>query len=59
LFGDGVKPGDTITMKVAAVYGDEVEVLATAESADEPEMEDEQPPVITADQEIETAAEQA
>jgi hypothetical protein len=46
-------------MKVSAVYGDEVEVLATAESAEEPEMEDEQPPMVTADQEIETAAEQA
>ena len=26
IFSDGVKPGDTITLKVSAVYGDEVEV---------------------------------
>ena len=62
LFGDEVKPGDTITLKVSAIYGDEVEVLATAEPAeemeDEDEGEEETSPMMTADQEIEAAAEQ-
>lgn len=63
LFSDSVKPGDTITLKVSAVYGDEVEVSATASSEEEPEdveMEgEEEPAEMTADQEIESAAEQA
>lgn len=61
LFGDEIKPGDTITLKVSAIYGDEVEVAATAEPAeemeDEDEGEEEASPVMTADQEIEAAAE--
>lgn len=60
LFSDEVKPGDTITLKVSAVYGDEVEVSATATPGEEPEMEEEeqeeQPPMMTADEEIEAAA---
>jgi hypothetical protein len=66
LFSDEVKPGDTITLKVSAVYGDEVEVAATATpgpETEEPEMEEagemeEQPPMMSADDEIEAAAEQ-
>jgi hypothetical protein len=53
LFSDEVKPGDTITLKVSAVYGDEVEVSATATPGEEPEMEEqeqeEQPPMMTAE----------
>jgi hypothetical protein len=59
LFGTQVKPGDTITLKVSAVFGDEVEVSATAESGEEPEMEMEEeamPRRPTADEEIEAAA---
>jgi hypothetical protein len=58
LFGDGVKPGDTITMKVSAVFGDEVEVSATASSGapEELEMEEEEPSMMSADEEIEQAA---
>jgi len=59
LFSDDVKPGDTITLKVSAIYGDEVEVAASASSEEEPEeMEEEEPPRMTADEEIEAAAEQ-
>jgi hypothetical protein len=56
LFADGVKPGDTITLKVTALYGDEVEVSASA-SSEESEMEDEEgPQMMSADEEIEAAA---
>ena len=55
IFSDGVKPGDTITLKVSAVYGDEVEVSATASSGEPPELIE--PPPISADEEIEAAAE--
>lgn len=62
LFGDSLKPGDTITLKVSAIYGDEVEVAATASSGEEPEeleeLAEEVPPTLTADEEIEAAAEQ-
>lgn len=66
LFSDGVKPGDTITLKVTGIFPDEVEVSATAsyeepEEMEEPEEEDdemsERPPMMTADEEIERAAE--
>lgn len=56
LFSDQVKPGDTITLKVSAVYGDEVEVSATTASEQEPEEAEEMPTELTADQEIEAAA---
>jgi hypothetical protein len=56
IFGDGVKPGDTITLKVSAVFGDEVEVSASASPEQEPE-ENQEPPELTADEEIEAAAE--
>lgn len=56
LFGDAVKPGDTITLKVSAIHGDEVEVSATATSEEPGEMEPETPPRMTADEEIEAAA---
>jgi len=60
LFGDEVKRGDTITLKVSAVFGDEVEVSATASPGEESEMEEEEqeatPPRPTADEEIEAAA---
>jgi hypothetical protein len=59
LFADGVKPGDTITLKVSAIFPDEVEVSATA-SYEEPEeteeMEEQEPPMMSADEEIEAAA---
>lgn len=59
LFGDDVKPGDTITLKVSAIFGDEVEVAATASSENgSEEMEDEESPMMTADEEIERAAEE-
>lgn len=65
LFADGVKPGDTITLKVSAVYGDEVEVAATATpgpETEEPEeageMEEEMSPMMDVNDEIEAAAEQ-
>lgn len=57
LFGDQVKRGDTITMKVSAVFGDEVEVAATSVSGEDDELEQE--PMLqqpTADAEIEAAA---
>jgi hypothetical protein len=59
LFGDDVKPGDTITLKVSAIYGDEVEVAATATPAEPTEEteEPEAPPGPTADEEIEAASE--
>jgi len=57
LFNDGVKPGDTITLKVSAIYGDEVEVSASASSEEPKEMEDEESPMMSADEEIEAAAE--
>jgi len=58
IFGDEVKPGDTITMKVSAVFGDEVEVSASATSEEPEEMEEEEqmPPSMSADEEIEQAA---
>ena len=56
IFGDGVKPGDTITLKVSAVFGDEVEVSASASSGEELE-EIQEPSELTADQEFEAAAE--
>jgi hypothetical protein len=61
LFGEGVKPGDTITMKVSAVFPDEVEVSASTsyqEPPEEEEMEEteERPPMMSADEEIEAAA---
>jgi hypothetical protein len=59
LFSDDVKPGDTITLKVSAIHGDEVEVTATAESETEPPESTAEPPEMTADEEIEAAAEQA
>lgn len=60
LFADGVKPGDTITLKVSAIFPDEVEVSASS-SYEEPEeieeMEDEEgPSMMSADEEIEAAA---
>jgi len=58
IFSEGVKPGDTITLKVSAIYGDEVEVSATASSEEPEEMEDESP-MMSADEEIEAAAERS
>jgi hypothetical protein len=55
LFSDGVKPGDTITLKVSAIYGDEVEVSASASSNETRSMEES--PMMSADEEIEAAAE--
>jgi len=57
MFADEVKPGDTITLKVSAVFGDEVEVSASASSDELPETE--QPPRLTADEEIEAAVERS
>ena len=58
LFGDDVKPGDTITLKVSAIYGDEVEVLATSESGEgQAEPTEERPRTMTADEEFEAAGE--
>ena len=57
LFNDGVKPGDTITLKVSAIYGDEVEVSATASSEEPEEIEEEESPMMSADEEIEAASE--
>jgi hypothetical protein len=57
LFAEEVKPGDTITLKVSAVFGDEVEVSATASSGESEEMEEEEEsPRMSADEEIERAA---
>lgn len=47
LFPGGVKPGDTITLTVSAIYGDEVE----ASVAPEP-TESEESPAMSADEEI-------
>jgi hypothetical protein len=55
LFNEGVKPGDTITLKVSAIYGDEVEVSASASSNETRSMEES--PMMSADEEIEAAAE--
>ena len=56
LFAEEVKPGDTITLKVSAVFGDEVEVSATASPGESEEMEEEESPRMSADEEIERAA---
>jgi len=59
LFTEGVKPGDTITLKVSAVFGDEVEVVASASSEEQEEMEVEAPPMMSADEELEAVAERS
>jgi hypothetical protein len=48
MFPEGAKPGDTITLKVIAAYGDEIEVSA----AEAPEGEENEPP--SADEELDS-----
>lgn len=56
LFGGTVKPGDTLTVKVSAVYEDEVEIetAGTEPESETPDKTTTPPP--TADQEIDMMA---
>jgi hypothetical protein len=56
LFKGEVKPGDIVTLTVSAIYGDEVEAAVSAAPAMEP-PENVEPPTMTADEEIDQAAE--